>query len=269
MNGRRARIGHSDFFPPFAEVKDGTSQGLAIDILTAAAAHVAVEIEWVPVPFEQLHSTLDRGRAQAIFPLGITPERRVVVYEDDCGMRAARVYWLLEYLSHPNVQVLNGGLRAWMRAGLPLSTAVTTPKPSTWHGTPTPAAIASWRDVNARLGRPETAIIDTRSDDEYRGTVARAKRGGAIPGAVHIEWTRNLNPDGTFKSAEALTAMYGDAGVTPDREVITYCQGGYRAAHAYLALRLIGYPRVRNYTGSWKEWGDRDDVPVSSAIGNR
>ena len=90
----------------------------------------------------------------------------------------------------------------------------------------------------------------------------RAKRGGAVPGAVHIEWTQNLTPEGEFKPAAALRAMYEDAGVTPDREVITYCQGGYRAAHAYLALRLLGYPRVRTYVGSWKEWGDRDDLPV-------
>ena len=90
----------------------------------------------------------------------------------------------------------------------------------------------------------------------------RAKRAGAIPGAVHVEWKQNLQTDGTFKSAIDLAAMYRAAGITPDREVVTYCQGGYRAAHAYLALRLVGFPHVRNYTGSWKEWGDRDDVPV-------
>ena len=79
---------------------------------------------------------------------------------------------------------------------------------------------------------------------------------------MHIEWTRNLGPDGAFKPAAELREMYEAAGVTPDREVLTYCQGGYRAAHAYLALRLLGYPRVRNYVGSWKEWGDREDLPV-------
>jgi thiosulfate/3-mercaptopyruvate sulfurtransferase len=105
-------------------------------------------------------------------------------------------------------------------------------------------------------------VLDTRSDGEYCGTAVRAARGGAIPGAVHIEWTRNLTPDGEFRPAPELRQMYEDAGVTPDREVLTYCQGGYRAAHAYLALRLLGYPRVRNYVGSWKEWGDRTDLPV-------
>jgi thiosulfate/3-mercaptopyruvate sulfurtransferase len=107
-------------------------------------------------------------------------------------------------------------------------------------------------------------IIDTRSDGEYCGTTVRAKRGGAIPGAVHIEWTRNLEPDGRFKPAGELRHMYVNAGVTPDREVITYCQGGYRAAHTYLALRLLGYPRVRTYLGSWKEWGDREDLPIEN-----
>jgi thiosulfate/3-mercaptopyruvate sulfurtransferase len=138
------------------------------------------------------------------------------------------------------------------------------PQPSSWHGTPDAAKLATWRQVLERLGKPETAIVDTRSDGEYSGEIVRAKRGGAIPGAVHIEWKRNLDPEGRFKSREDLQAMYGEAGVTPDREVVTYCQGGYRAAHAYLALRVLGYPRLRNYTGSWKEWGDREDLPVEN-----
>jgi thiosulfate/3-mercaptopyruvate sulfurtransferase len=105
-------------------------------------------------------------------------------------------------------------------------------------------------------------ILDTRSDAEYHGTHVRAARGGAVPGAVHIEWTRNLSADGSFRPASELKQMYEEAGVTPDREVITYCQGGYRAAHSYVALRLLGYPKVRNYVGSWKEWGDRTDLPI-------
>ena len=94
------------------------------------------------------------------------------------------------------------------------------------------------------------------------GRNIRAVRGGAIPGAVHLEWTRNLDKNGRFKSAAELKAMYEKLGVSPDKEVISYCQGGYRAAHSYLALRLAGYPKLRNYIGSWKEWGDRVDLPI-------
>jgi thiosulfate/3-mercaptopyruvate sulfurtransferase len=193
---------------------------------------------------------------------GVTPDRPVVVYEEDSGMRAARVFWLLEYLGHPDACVLDGGLRAWTAAGLPVTTEAVAPVPSSWHGTPLPDRLATWQDVSDRVGRPGVVLLDTRSDDEYLGRVARARRGGAIPGAVHLEWVRNLQPDGRFKSPEDLGRMYAGAGVTPDLEVVTYCQGGYRAAHSYLALRAAGFPRVRNYTGSWKEWGDREDLPI-------
>lgn len=193
---------------------------------------------------------------------GVTPDRPVVVYEGKSAMRAARAFWLLEYLGHPNVRVLDGGVSAWTRAGLPLTTEASAPVASKWHGEPHPDALATWSDVKDRLGKMETAIIDTRSDEEYYSEQVRAKRGGAIPGAVHLEWTKNLAPDGTYKSASDLKAMYEALGVTPDREVVTYCQGGYRAAHTYLALRLAGFPRVRTYTGSWKEWGDREDLPI-------
>lgn len=193
---------------------------------------------------------------------GVTPARPVVVYEQDSGIRAARMFWFLEYLGHPNVRVLDGGMKAWLAEKQPLSTDFVVPATSSWHGSPTPSRLATWSDVLDRLDRDDTTILDTRSPDEHFGRVARAKRSGAIPGAVNIEWTQNLDAQGAFKAPEALRAMYASAGIKPDKTVVTYCQGGYRAAHSYLALRILGYPNIRNYTGSWKEWGDRVDLPL-------
>ncbi len=193
---------------------------------------------------------------------GVTADRPVIVYDEQSGIRAARAFWFLEHFGHTDVRVLDGGFGAWTRAELPVSRDAAPPESSTWTGARRAEVLATWKDVQDRLGAPDAVILDARTDEEYCGTLVRAARGGAIPGAVHIEWTRNLDERGEFKSAAALRAMYEQAGVTPDREVISYCQGGYRAAHAYLALRLLGYPRVRTYVGSWKEWGDRTDLPV-------
>jgi thiosulfate/3-mercaptopyruvate sulfurtransferase len=193
---------------------------------------------------------------------GVTAERPVVVYEADSGVRAARVFWFLEYLGHPNARVLDGGWRAWTSAGYPVAADPEAPVPSSWHGTPQPALVAGWQDVRERLGQSGVSIVDTRSREEHLGQLVRARRGGAIPGSVNLEWTENLTPEGVYKSVDELGRMYDRIGVTPDKEVVTYCQGGYRAAHTYLALRILGYPKVRNYTGSWKEWGDRDDLPI-------
>jgi len=193
---------------------------------------------------------------------GVSADRPVVVYDEQSGVRAARAFWFLEYCGHPDTRMLDGGFGAWTHAGLPVTRDAEPPPRSTWSGVPQPSTIATWRDVKERLDKPDAVILDTRTDEEHSGAMTRAKRGGAIPGAVHIEWKNNLTPAGEFKPASELRAMYESAGVTPDKEVITYCQGGYRAAHAYLALRLLGYPRVRNYTGSWKEWGDREDLPI-------
>src|SRR3954469_4168272 len=183
---------------------------------------------------------------------GVDATTPVVVYDEQSGVRAARAFWFLEYFGHPRVQVLDGGFGAWIKAGLPVTRDAPAPPKSTWAGTPQAQTIATWRDVKDRLGKPGVVILDTRTDGEYHGTMIRAKRGGAIPGAVHVEWTRNLGPDGAFKPPSELRAMYESAGVTPDREVLTCCQGGFRAANAYVALRLLGYPRVRNYVGSWQ-----------------
>jgi thiosulfate/3-mercaptopyruvate sulfurtransferase len=193
---------------------------------------------------------------------GVSDERPVLVYGDTSDIRAARVFWFLDYFGHPSVRFLDGGAQAWRGAGLPWTTAAAAPVPSAWTGHPVRERLATWKDVALRIGRDDVVLLDTRTDGEYCGTTVRAARGGCIPGAVHVEWTRNVGPDGRFKPVADLRAMYDEAGVTPDREVVTYCQGAYRAAHAHVALRYLGFPRVRTYLGSWKEWGDRGDVPV-------
>ncbi len=193
---------------------------------------------------------------------GVTASTPVVVYDEHSGVRAARGFWFLEYFGHPSVRLLDGGFNAWVASGLPITRDAAPPPKSEWTGSRDERTLATWKDVKNAIGNPDAVIVDTRTDAEHEGSLIRARRGGAVPGAVHIEWTRNLGESGEFKSAADLKKMYTDAGVTPDREVITYCQGGYRAANSYLALRLLGYPRVRMYIGSWKEWGDRDDLPI-------
>lgn len=193
---------------------------------------------------------------------GVSADKEVVFYEENSGMRAARGLWFLEYFGHPNVRMLDGGFQAWKAAGGATTTEATAPKAATFETADRSEVLATADDVLKSLNKKEFSILDTRSDGEYLGTHVRAARGGAIPGAVHIEWTDNLETTGKFKSNTDLKKMYDKAGITPDKEVISYCQGGYRAAHSYVALRLLGFPKVRNYIGSWKEWGDRLDLPI-------
>ena len=123
--------------------------------------------------------------------------------------------------------------------------------------------LATADDVLKSLDKKEIAILDTRSDGEYFGTHVRAARGGSIPGSIHIEWTDNIAADGKFKSNRRAESDVRAKSESPRiRKSISYCQGGYRAAHSYVALRLIGFPKFATIIGSWKEWGDRTDLPI-------
>lgn len=109
---------------------------------------------------------------------------------------------------------------------------------------------------------PDVKIHDARSDAEYYAEHVRAARGGTIPRSVHLEWLHFIGGDGSLKPAPELREMLEGRGLTPDQEIVPFCHGGYRSAHAYLVYRLLGYPRARNYLGSWKEWGDHADLPI-------
>jgi thiosulfate/3-mercaptopyruvate sulfurtransferase len=193
---------------------------------------------------------------------GVNSDSTVVLYDDVAGMRSARLFWFLEFFGHDDVHVLNGGFNAWQAAQLSVTHEAIVPKAGNFKMKQRRELLATAEDVQNRLGNLATVIVDTRSDAEYTGQLVRAKRGGAIPGAVHLEWTNNLDSAGFFKSADELKQMYADRNITPDKEVIPHCQGAYRSAHTYLALRLIGYPTVKNYLGSWGEWGNREDLPI-------
>jgi thiosulfate/3-mercaptopyruvate sulfurtransferase len=243
-----------DLRPPDAYVAGHVPGALHLDLWGVSL------IDTDPAPLEAFMWMI----AHVLAVRGVRADTPVVVYDDQSGIRAARAFWFLEYFGHPSVRLLDGGFGAWARASMPIAHDAAPASTSEWTGSRELATIATWHDVHDALGNNDVVILDTRSEGEHKGTTVRAKRGGSIPGAVNIEWTRNLTPQGDFKPASELEAMYRDAGVTPDREIITYCQGGYRAAHSYLALRLLGFPRVRNYVGSWKEWGDRSDLPIET-----
>ncbi len=193
---------------------------------------------------------------------GVGERTHVVFYEDTTGMAASRGVWLLHYLGHSRASLLDGGLRAWKRAGYKMSTETIGPKPRKFRARVHPEILATMDQVHGSLRKNGTEILDVRSPEEFDGTWVRAARGGHIPGSGNLNWERAVTPQGTFKPLKQLERLYREAGVSKEKEVIAYCQGGYRAAQAYIVLKLLGYPRVRNYLGSWFEWGNDLSMPV-------
>ncbi|HKB79236.1 MAG TPA: rhodanese-like domain-containing protein [Thermoanaerobaculia bacterium] len=203
---------------------------------------------------------------------GVSQDRPVVVYDHETGERAARAVWLLAVLGHPDVRILDGGTHAWTAAGNPLvrlsaasppvDPAEAAPTPAPYRGTLRRELLATRFDVHDAIDDETSVIVDVRRESEYRGAEKRARRAGTIPGAVHIFWRDHLDDSGAFRPAHEIRALYVSKGVTPDRTIIPVCQGGYRSANTFLALKSLGYPRVRNYVASWGEWGNRDDSRI-------
>lgn len=189
--------------------------------------------------------------------LGVTNDKTVIFYDEVSGMSAARGVWTLMYFSHPYTFMLDGGFKKWKSLGLPTETKTNGFKPAKFSGKINKDLVAGYEYINKKIGKIK--LLDARSKDEYDGITIRAARKGHIPTAINIDWILNVNDDGTMKSIEDLSKMYN---FSKDDEVITYCQGGYRAANSFLALKILGFKNVKIYLGSWGEWGNKLDLPT-------
>jgi len=203
---------------------------------------------------------------------GISNDTLIILYGDKNNWYACYSYWLFTMYGHRNMKIMNGGRSKWEAEARPLTKEVPHFQPATYRAQPADETIRVFRDdVFSGLRNPERRLIDVRSPQEYTGELIHminypqegAQRGGHIPGAKSIPWATAANADGTFKSAEELRQIYGGKDVTPDKEVIAYCRIGERSAHTWFVLtHLLGYPRVRNYDGSWTEWGSLVRAPI-------
>ncbi len=195
---------------------------------------------------------------------GISGDETLVLYEVGLGIRSPRTAWMLQFLGHPDVRILDGGFTAWRKAALPLSEKPSTRKPVRLKVEVRPEILATADDLHAKLNSPEQIVLDVRSRGEYTGKEMRqcCERAGRIPGAIWIEWNRLLRDEKHYRRPEEVEAVLRRAGVTKDKEIVTYCHRGARAANTFYALKLLGYERVRNYIGSWHEWSTRVDLPA-------
>ncbi len=208
---------------------------------------------------------------QVVNSLGITPDTHIIAYDEEGGGKAARLIWTLHAMGHNNASMLNGGLIAWYREKFPLSNepVIRSPNPSEKHykvDFSLQPVVANTDYIKANLENNAVALLDARSIDEYMGQAKYAQKTGRIPGAKHFEWTRAMDESANYRllSKDTLQPMLDELGLTPDKEIIVYCQSHHRSALSYLMLKYLGYEKVRGYPGSWSEWGNRTDTPIES-----
>ena len=210
----------------------------------------------------------DIGRLEKkLGALGISKERQVVVYSNpfDNWGDEGRMYWMLKYLGHPNVRVLDGGWVKWSAEMRRFECGPANPRPAIFKANVAPSLITNKAEVRklVEASHPDTILADARSTEEYNGAFQQGiARGGHIPSAMSVPWNQFFSPDGTVKPVEAIRAILEKHGVASGKEVVCYCTGGVRSAWLYFILKLAGYEKVKNYPGSWWEWGNDYTLPV-------
>jgi thiosulfate/3-mercaptopyruvate sulfurtransferase len=209
---------------------------------------------------------LSNAEAEKIFgDAGINAGTQVVVYDDGTGPAASGVWFVLDFFGHQNVKILNGGFRKWIKEGRPVTQDTPTVEKKRFTAKPHPEKVVTRAWVQKNLRSKDTVFVDTRSFNEFIGKDLRTgiSRGGHLPGAIHLEWSKVSDTLATFKGAEALEQILKQRGITRNTRVVTYCGTGLgRSTDMALALKLIGYDNVVEYTGSWEEWSADPRLPL-------
>ncbi len=247
------------------------------DVLLYDTGHIpgAIKVDWhLDLNDQVTRDYVDgQGFADLCARNGISRDSTVVFYGDNFNWWAAYALWVFKLFGHPEVRLLNGGRMKWLQEGRDLTTDVPKPEPTDYPVVEREdAPIRAFRDDVLQHINKGGKLVDVRSPGEYSGELLHmpdypqegALRGGHIPGAASKPWKMAANDDGTFKDADALRAIYaGELGLSPDDDVVVYCRIGERSSHTWFVLQnLLGYPTVRNYDGSWTEWGNLVKAPI-------
>jgi thiosulfate/3-mercaptopyruvate sulfurtransferase len=259
-----------------AHLTDPTVRLIEVDVDTTSyeQGHIpgAVGFNWqkelqdqivrAPISKEHLEDLLSRA--------GVSNDTTIILYGDNNNWFAAWALWILKYYGHQDVRLLDGGRVRWLADNRPLTAEVPIYPRTSYHAQDGNNEIRAFREQIA-LQLRDLALVDVRSPGEYAGELLApanlpqegAQRGGHIPGAANIPWASAVREDGTFKSADELRAIYEGKGITANRNIVAYCRIGERSSHTWFALSyLLGYPHVRNYDGSWTEWGSLIGAPI-------
>ncbi|MFN0151466.1 MAG: sulfurtransferase [bacterium] len=248
-----------------------------VDTLSYHEGHIpgAIAFNWQTELQDQLRRDIPSKAAfeSLVGGRGIRERDTILLYGDNNNWFAAYAFWIFKIYGHADVRLVNGGRKKWLVEGREISRDVPKSSPVTYAAKPADWSLRALRDdVRDGLGKPARALVDVRSPAEFAGEVIAppgmsetAQRAGHIPGAASIPWVQATRGDGAFKSLEELNALYGGAGITGDKDVISYCRIGERSSHTWFVLKyLLGYENVRNYDGSWTEWGSVIGAPIEN-----